>query len=186
MVYSAPVPTLPLKNVKLGNKSKITILKLLLFSHSVVSNSLQLHGHQALRHQASLSIANSQSLLKLMSIKSAMPSNHLIFSRPLLLPSVLPSIRVFSNESALRIRRPKYWSVSFSISPSSEYSGVISFRTDWLDLLAGESIFVGSSYPESPPRAPKALFNKTKGGENECNLIVTWIPSPPSNFLQVG
>ena len=86
--------------------------------------------------QASLSISNSQSLLKLMSIESAMPSNHLILCRPLLLPlSIFPSIRVFSNESVLRIRWPKYWSFSLNISPSSEYSGLISFRMDWLDLL---------------------------------------------------
>ena len=88
-------------------------------------------------HQASLSITNSQSLLKLMSIESLMPSNHLILCRPLLLlPSIFPSIRVFSNESALCIRWPKYWSFSFSISPSNEHSGLISFRMDWLDLLA--------------------------------------------------
>ena len=86
--------------------------------------------------QASLSITNSQSLLKLLSIKSVMPSNHLILCCPLLLPSIFPSIRVFSNESAPRIRRSKYWSFSFSISPSNEYSGQISFRMDWLDLLA--------------------------------------------------
>ena len=79
---------------------------------------------------------NSRSLLKLMSIELVMPSNHLILCRPLLLPpSIFPSIRVFSNESALRIRWPKYRSFSFSISPSNEYSGLISFRTDWLDLL---------------------------------------------------
>ena len=87
--------------------------------------------------QTSLSITNSQSLLKLMSIESVMPSNHLILCHPLLfLPSIFPSIRVFSNESALHIRWPKYWSFSFSISPSNEYSGLISFRMDWLDLLA--------------------------------------------------
>ena len=87
--------------------------------------------------QASLSITNSQSLLKLMSIKLVMPSNHLILCHPLLLlPSVFPSIRVFPKESVLCIRWPKYWSFSFSISPSSEYSGLISFRIDWLDLLA--------------------------------------------------
>ena len=87
--------------------------------------------------QASLSIANSQSLLKLMSIESVMPSNHLILCCPLLLlPSIFPSIRVFSNESALRIRWTKYWSFSFSISPSNEHPGLISFRMDWLDLLA--------------------------------------------------
>ena len=88
-------------------------------------------------HQASLSFTLSQSLRKLMSIKSMMPSNHLILCCPLLLlPSIFPSIRVLSNESALRIRWPKYWSFSFSISPSNEYSGLISFRMDWLDLLA--------------------------------------------------
>ena len=87
--------------------------------------------------QASLSITNSQSLLKLMSIELVMPSNHLILCHPLLLlPSIFPSIRVFSNESVLRIRWPKYWSFSFIISPSNEYLGLISFRMDWLDLLA--------------------------------------------------
>ena len=84
--------------------------------------------------QASLSITNSRSLLKLMSIESVMPSNHLILCRPLLLPpSIFPSIRVFSNELVLHIRWPKYWSFNFSISPSNEYSGLISFRIDWLD-----------------------------------------------------
>ena len=87
-------------------------------------------------HQASLSITNSQSLLKLMSIESVMPSNHLILCRPLLLPSsIFPSIKVFSNESVLHIRWPKYWSFSFSISPSNGDSGLITFRIDWLDLL---------------------------------------------------
>ena len=84
--------------------------------------------------QASLSITNSQSLLKLMFIESVMPSSHLILCHPLLLPSVFPSIRVFFNESALRIRWPKYWSFSFNISPSNEHSGLISFRIDWLDF----------------------------------------------------
>ena len=88
-------------------------------------------------HQASLSITNSQSLLKLMSIKSVMPSNHLILCHPLLLlPSIFPSIRVFSNESVLHTKWPKYWSFSCNISPSNEYSGLISFRMDWLDFLA--------------------------------------------------
>ena len=89
-------------------------------------------------HQASLSITNSQSLLRLMFIESVMPSNHLILCHPLLLlPSVFPRIRVFSNESALHIRWPKYWSFSFSISPSNEYSGPISFRwTGWISLLS--------------------------------------------------
>ena len=87
--------------------------------------------------QASLSITNSRSSLKLTSIESVMSSNHLILCRPLLLLlSIFPSIRVFSNESALRIRWPKYWSFSFKISPSNEHSGLISFRMDWLDLLA--------------------------------------------------
>ena len=87
--------------------------------------------------QASLSITNSQSLLKVMCIKSVMPSSHLILCHPLLLlPPVPPSIRVFSNESTLRMRWPKYWSFSFSIIPSKEYPGLISFRMDWLDLLA--------------------------------------------------
>ena len=87
--------------------------------------------------QASLSITNSRSLLKLMSTESVMPSNHLIICHPLLLlPPILPSIRVFSSESALRIRWPKYWSFSFSIIPSKEHPGPISFRMDWLDLLA--------------------------------------------------
>ena len=88
-------------------------------------------------HQASQFITNSQSLLKLMSITSVMPSNHLILCCPfLLLPSVFSRIRVFSNESVLRIKWPKYWSFSFSISPSNEHPGLISFRMDWLDLLA--------------------------------------------------
>ena len=97
--------------------------------HSVTSWTAALH--------TSLSITNSWSLLTLMSIESVMPSNHLILCRPLLLlPSIFPSIRVFSNESALCIRWPKSWSFSFSISPSKEHSGLISFRVDWLDLLA--------------------------------------------------
>ena len=88
-------------------------------------------------HQASLSITNSQSLLKLTSIKSVIPSNHLVLCRPLLLPpSIFPSIRVFSSESLFHVRWPKYWSFSFSISPSNEYSGLVFFKIDWLDLLA--------------------------------------------------
>ena len=99
------------------------------FSRSVMSNSLQ--------PQASLSITNSRSLPKPMSIESVMPSNHLILCHPLLLlPSIFPSIRVFSNESALRIKWPKYWSLCFNISPSKEHPVLISFRMDWLDLLA--------------------------------------------------
>ena len=87
-------------------------------------------------HQASLSITNSLRSLKLMSIKSVMPSSHLILCRPLLLPPIPPSIRVFSNESTLLMRWPMYWSFSFSISPSKEHPELISFRMDWLDLLA--------------------------------------------------
>ena len=91
--------------------------------------------------QASLSITNSRSLPKLMSIEPVMPSNHLILCHPLLLlPSIFPGIRVFSNGSALCIRWPKYWSFTFSISPSNEYSGLISFRMDWLDLLESKGL----------------------------------------------
>ena len=97
-------------------------------------------------HQASLSLTISQSWLKLMSAESVMPSNHLILSCPLLLlPSIFPSIRAFSNESALRIRWPKYFSFSFSISPSSEYSGLIPFRIDWFDLFAVQRTLKESS-----------------------------------------
>ena len=93
-------------------------------------------------HQASLSITNSRSLLKPMSIRSVMPSSHLILCRPrLLLPPLPPSIRVFSNESTLHMGWPKYWSFSFSISPSNEHPGLISFRMDWLDLLAVQGTF---------------------------------------------
>ena len=118
--------------------------KIYSYSYFQVFSSVQLLSHVRLfatpwtaARQAFLSITNSQSLLKLMSIESVMPSNHLILCRPLLLPpSIFPSIRVFSNELVLCIRWPKYWSFSFSISPSNEYSGPISFRMDWLDLLA--------------------------------------------------
>ena len=104
------------------------------FTHSVLSDSLRPH-----ECQASLSITNSQSLLKLMPIESVIPTSHLILCRPLLLlPPIPPSIRVFSNESSLLMRWPKYWSFSFSISPSNEHPGLISFRMDWLDLLAGQ------------------------------------------------
>ena len=103
------------------------------FSRSVVSNSLQPHG---LQHARPLSITNSWSIPKLMSIELVMPSNHLILCHPiLLLPSIFPDIRDFSNESTLCIRWPKYWSFSFNISPSNENPGLISFRMDWLDLL---------------------------------------------------
>ena len=107
---------------------------MLSFSHSVMSDSAT---PWTAARQASLSITNSQPLPKLMSIESVRPSNYLIFCCPLLLlPSIFPSIRVFSKESVLPIRWPKYWSFSFNISPSNEHSGLISFRMDWLDLLA--------------------------------------------------
>ena len=114
------------------------------FSRSVVSNSLRPHESQHTRLPClslsclslSLSITNSQSLLKLMSIESVMPSSHLVLCHPLLLlPPIPPSIRVFSNESIICLRWPKYWSFSFNISPSNEHPGLISFRMDWLDPL---------------------------------------------------
>ena len=115
-----------------------------MFSIIILFSSIHLLSHVQLfaipwtaARQTSLSITNSQNLLKLLSIESVMPSNHLILCHPLLLlPSIFPSIRVFSSEPVLHIRWPKYWSFSFSISPFSEYSGLISFRMDWLDLLA--------------------------------------------------
>ena len=116
------------------NKGKYISLKAYIqFSHSVVSGSAS---SWTAARQASLFITNSQSLLKLMSIELVMPSNHLILCCPLLLPpSVFQSIRVFSNKSVICIRWPKHWSFSFSISPSNEHSGLISFRIDWLDLV---------------------------------------------------
>ena len=114
------------------------ILNSVQFSNSVLS---LLATALTVTCQASLFITSTQSLPKLMSIESMMPSNHLIFCRPLLLlPSIFPSIRVFSDESALHIRWPKYWTFSFSISPSNEHPGLISFSMDWLDLLAVQGI----------------------------------------------
>ena len=113
--------------------------------------------------QASLFITNSQSLLKLMSIESVMPSNHLILCHTLLLPSIFPSIRVFSNESVLHIKWPKYWSFSFSISPSNEYSGLIFFRMDWLDLLAVQGTL------KSPPTPQFKSIN---------SLVLSFLYSP--------
>ena len=107
------------------------------FSRSVMSDSATPWSAAC---QASLSTTNSQSLLKIMSIKSVMPSSHLILCRPLLLlPSIFPNIRVFSKESALHIRWPKYWNFSFNISPSNKYSGLVSFRMDWLDQISLQS-----------------------------------------------
>ena len=127
-----------------GNEAHLTLRRAIWFSQSTNSNiqfssvaqvCLTLCNPWTVARQASLSIANSQSLLKLMSIESVMSSNHVILSHPLLLlPSIFPSIRVFSNESVLCTRWPKYRSFSFIISPSNEYSGVISFRMDWCDL----------------------------------------------------
>ena len=119
---------------------------LLLFSCSVVSNFVTPRSAVC---QASPSFTISLSLFKLMFFESVMPSDHLILCHPLLLlPSVFSSIRVFSNESCLRIRRPKYWSFSFSISPSNEYSGLVSFRIDWFDLLAVQGTLKSSSAPQ--------------------------------------
>ena len=116
--------------------------------------------------QATLSITNSRSLLKLMSIESVMPSNHLVLCRPLLLlASVFPSIRVFSNESVLCIRWPKYRSFSFSISPPSEYSGLISFRIDWFDLLAVQ----GTDSEEASPTPQVKSIN---------SLVLNFLYSP--------
>ena len=121
----------------MGTSERLLCLSSVQFSHSVVSDSLQPQLFATAACQASLSNTSSQSLHKLMSIESVMPSNHLILCRPLLLlPSIFPRIRVFSNESVLHIRWLKYWSYSFSISPSNEHPGLIFFRMDWLDLLA--------------------------------------------------
>ena len=132
------------KNTGVGSYAPLQGVFLIQRWNPHLFSSVQLLSHVRLfvtpwtaAHQASLSITNSQSLLKLKSIELVMPSNHLILCRPLLLlPSIFPSIRVFSNESVLRIKWPKYWSFSFSISPTSVYSGLISFMIDWFDLLA--------------------------------------------------
>ena len=121
-----------------ASKPELSIIDLGYFQFSSVAQSCRtLVTPWIVAPQASLSITNSQSLLKPMFIESVMPSSHLILCHPLLLlPPILPSIRVFSNESTLLMRWPKYWSFSFSISPSNEHPGLISFRMDWLDLLA--------------------------------------------------
>ena len=129
------IPNFPKREVSteiLGNFPRTPSVQ---FGHSVMSDCLQPHGIAA--RQASLSITNSRSSLRLTSIDSVMPSSHLILCCPLLLLTPIPpSIRVFSNESTLCMRKPKYWSFSFSIIPSKEIPGLISFRMDWLDLLA--------------------------------------------------
>ena len=119
--------------------------------------------------QASLSITNSGSLLKLMSIESVMPSNHLVLCWPLLLPSVFPSFRVFSNELTLHIRWPKYWSFSFSISPSNEYSGLVSFRIHWFDL---SRVFFNTT-------VPKHQFFGIKASLRSNSHICTWLLEKP-------
>ena len=121
--------------------------------------------------QASLSITNSRSLLKFMSIESMMPSSHLILCRPLLLlPPVPPSIRVFSNESTLRMKWPKYWSFSFSISPSNEHPGLISFRMDWLELLAVQ----GTLKSLLQHHSSKHQFFSTQLSSQSNSHIHTW------------
>ena len=123
--------------------------------------------------QASLSITNCRSLPKPMSIESVMPSNHLILYRPLLLPpSIFPSIRVFSNEWVLDIRRPEYWSFSFSISPSNKYSGLISFRIDWLDLLAAQGTFKSLLQHHSSKASPLLVLS----------LLYGWILTPIHDY----
>ena len=156
--------------------------------------------------QASLSITNSRSLLKLMSIESVMPSNHLTLCCPLLfLPSIFSSIRVFSNESVLCIRWPNYWSFSFSISPSNEYSGLISFRMDWLDLLAVQGtmksllqhhsskasilqrsafFIVQHSHPYMTIRKTKALTRQTFVGK-VMSLLFNMLSRLVLTFLQM-
>ena len=153
---------LPSSTKKDGIKSKDHAPSLCLFVVVQSLSSVQFFATPwTAAHQASVSFTTSQSLLTLMSMESVMPSNHLIFCHLsvtlLLLPSVFPSISVFSNKSALRIRWPKDWSFSFSISPSNEYSGLISFRMDWLDLLA------------------VCLLNDTIGKQKAIFLITTWM-----------
>ena len=123
--------------------------------------------------QASFFITNSQSILKLISIETVIPSNHLIPCHPLLPPSIFPSIRVFSNESVLHIRWPKYW--SFSISPSNEYSGLISFRMDWLDLLA-----IQGTQESSPTPQFKSINSLVAHLSSQSNFhIRTWLLEKP-------
>ena len=178
------------------------------FSCSVMSDSLQPHG---LKHTRPLCITNSWSLLKLMSIELVMPSNHLILCHPLLLlTSIFPSIRVFSNESVLHIRWPKYWSISFSISPFNEYSGLISFRIDWLALLAVQGtlksllhnskasilwhsvvFIVQLSHPHMTTGKPIALSRQTFAGKVMsllfimlCRLVIVFSHNLWSNKCQ--
>ena len=142
------------------------VLLIDLFSHSVVEVGWLVVSNSAIpwatARQASLSITNSRSLLKLLSIELVIPSSCLIFCRPLfLLPSVFPSIRVFSNESGLRIRWPTYWSFSFNISPTNEHSGLISFRMDWLDLLAVQLSSPTPQFKSTNSSVLSFLYNPT-------------------------
>ena len=155
----------------------------LFYISALVFRSVQLLSHVrpfvtpwTAAHQASLSITNSWSLLKHMSIESVMPSNYLIICRPLiLLLSIFPSIRVFSNESVLHIRWPKFWSFSFSIRPSNEYSGLISFRMDWLDLLAVQ----GTLRVFSNMTAQKHQFFNAQPSLCSSSHIHTWLLEKP-------
>ena len=167
---------------------------LVLFTDHNLSGRSQFSSVQSLSHvwlfatpwTASLSIISSQSLLKLLSIESVTPSNHLILCHPLLPPSIFPTIRVFSNESVLHIRWPKHWSFSFSISPSNEYSGLISFRIDWLDLLA-----VQLSHPHMTTGKNIALTRQTFVDKvmsllftTLSRLVITFFPrSKRLNFM---
>ena len=154
-----------------------------IFIHDTIFSSVQLLSHVQLfatpwtaAHQTSLSITNSQSLLKLMPIESVMPSNHLILCHPLLLlPSIFPSVRVFSNESVVYIRWLKYWSFSFRKSPSNEYSGLISFTTDWLDLPAAQGI----SRVFSSTTVLKHQFFSTQLSLYSNSDIHTWLLEKP-------
>ena len=135
--------------------------------------------------QASLSIINFWRLLKLMSMESVMPSNHLILCHPLLLPpSIFPSIRVFSNGSVLRIRWPKYWSFSFNISPSNEYSGLISFRMDWLDLPAVQGTL--KSLLQHHPYGRKRRRTKEPLDESERGEWESWLKTQHSENWDHG
>ena len=150
------------------SRNKNLVLAFLL-SYHIIFSSVQLLSHVQLfatpwiaARQASLSITNSRNLLKLMPIELVLPSSHLILCHPLLLlPLIPPSIRVFSNESALRIRWPKYWSFSFSISPSNEHPGLISFRMDWLDLLAVQGT-LKSLLQHHSSKVPHEQYDKAK------------------------
>ena len=135
-------------------------------------------------HQASLSITNFRSSPKFMSIELVMPSNHLILCRPLLLqPSIFPSIRVLSNESALRIKWPKYWSFSFSISPSNEHPGLISFRMDWLDLLVVQGTLKSLLQHHSSKASMLSKLVITFLPRSK-RLFISWVLSPSAMFLE--